>query len=105
MKLAELNPRFHAEAGRAGQGLTFDCPGICCAHLPSFIGWRPGMGPWKKRAGVNFTNPLDGKAPLPGETWHRSGCLVHDITVEPSIWISQPEHWHGYLRNGELVPV
>lgn len=103
MRLSDLNPLFYAEAGRAGQGLTFDCPGACCAGLPSAIGIKPGMGETKKRAGISFRNPLDGKAPLAGKTWTRIGCLSKDMTVVQLIEI-MPGHWSGYLREGELVP-
>lgn len=38
-----------------------------------------------------------------GGYWEVSGTPPL-ITVSPSIWHNAPCGWHGFIRNGELVP-
>jgi hypothetical protein len=114
VKLTELKPRWFAEPGRTGQGVTFDCP--CCRTQP----------PEKQvRLAVTFKNPLDGGSsfPLnkmrvlweainpnkdpgmpvtvpPGFLWERSGDSFEEMSFMPSVDASPAGHWHGFVRNG-----
>lgn len=107
MKLTDLNPRWLAEDGRHGQGVTFDCPGECCASAPTMTQWQPGDPQWKRRAGVVFENPIGGGAPMPGpEAWQRTGDSFETLTLSPSVRIEPletPPHWHGHIVNGEAI--
>lgn len=38
-----------------------------------------------------------------GGGWEVTGTPPN-ITVTPSIWCNPPEGWHGWIRDGELVP-
>jgi hypothetical protein len=106
MTLTELKPRWFAERGRRGQGLTFLCPH--CKQV---------------RLGVAFANPLDGKLPDPktgtgrwiirhvhytrkfdvppgGLFWTRTGTTFKTLTLTPSVDASASGHWHGFITNG-----
>lgn len=116
MKLTDLNPRWFAEDGRQGQGVTFDCPGGCCA----------GKG---TRLAATFANPVDGGAPLrlgkflamlkaiangegkqdfpgdvvpPGFLWQRAGDTFDVLTLAPSVDASASGHWHGFIQEGQI---
>lgn len=91
MRLTDLDPNFWtAEAGRAGQGITFLCPCCLTQHL-----------------GVWFANPVDGGPPAPPELspaprWQRSGDTLETLTLSPSIDASASGHWHGFIVDGEI---
>ena len=114
MRLSALNPRWFAEAGRHGQGVTFDCP--CCLGKPNAV-----------RLAAAFAPPLDGGAPIsltpaallptlwpkpedrpglttvpPGIHWQRKGDTFETLTLSPSVDASGSGHWHGWLTGGEL---
>ncbi len=85
MRLTDLAPRWASQTGRHGQGVNFLCPCGC-----------------ERFIGVAFTKPLDGGAPLPsGALWEREGETFETLTVSPSI--RHGDHWHGYIRNGEVL--
>lgn len=106
MRLVDLEPRWWADAGRRGQGLTFICP-----HCRSV------------RLGVAFTNPLDGGPPHrlalddqlrfvhgaeysenPNDAeacWTRTGEDFETLTLAPSVDASRSGHWHGVIQDGE----
>lgn len=116
MKLAELNPQFvrhtqrsdgvkvdiHVHNLHEADGITFLCP-VC----------------FKKNNGPRGTHGLtvtfhDRNVPdvlgshnsqgLPSR-WHVSGTDYNDLTLTPSIDISQgiPGEWHGHVTNGEVI--
>ncbi len=111
MRLTDLDPRWFAEAGRKGQGMTFLCP-----HCQTC------------RLAVTFANPADAGEPHPihkydvlaasleqnhseaerrdivppGFLWERKGDDFGMLTIEPSVDASRSGHWHGYIRNGEI---
>lgn len=112
MRLVDLNPRWFAEPGRHGQGLSFDCP-----HCAGGV-----------RLSAPFTVPLDGGAPIslehgvlwptlqprpddapgrvtvpPGIHWTRTGDTFETMTLVPSIDASRSGHWHGFITNGAIV--
>lgn len=114
MTLSELNPRWFAEEGRRGQGVTFECP--CCIGKPNGV-----------RLAAAFVPPLDGGAPVslkastiypllwptdgssdgrvtvpPGIHWLRTGDTFEALTLSPSIDASGAGHWHGWVQNGEI---
>jgi hypothetical protein len=93
MKLTDLEPNWISIEGRIGQGMHFLCPacnnGVC-------------------RLAVFFANPIDGLEPYPtpmtpGNThrWQRDGATFDVLTLHPSI--NSPDHWHGWIRNGEVT--
>ena len=103
MRLVDLNPRWMTNEGRV-VGVTFDCPGACCAALRS-IKDTEGESPLvKSRACVPFRIGLDG-APTPwgDKGWERDGDTFETLTLRPSVWISPPQHWHGFIHSGEAV--
>lgn len=108
MKLAALNPRWTQAHGREGRiGVSFDCPGPCCAgkplsevdtdHVPS--------AQTKERLFVPFANPPGGAEPLRGNgpLWQRTGETFEDLTLTPSVDASHFGHWHGFVTNGECT--
>lgn len=116
VRLTDLDPRWWADPGRSGQGMTFMCP-----HCQTV------------RLGIAFTNPLDGGAPHPvtlddklrfvhGEEWSdkpgdvaicdvppgkacwtRTGKAFDALTITPSVDASASGHWHGFITNGQIV--
>lgn len=100
MKLSELHPKWGVDAdiviggknvhdpNRTGMGITFDCP--CCKTT---------------RLGVFFANPVDGKSPTDDAEllWTRSGTTFEDLSLSPSIDVSKHGHWHGFIRDGQIV--
>lgn len=113
MRLLDLQPKWWAEAGRHGQGVSFLCPH--CVRLNS-------KDP--ARIGAAFQNPLDGGAPVrlsietnlhnvhdlkiydvpPGFHWKRTGDTFDGLTLHPSIDASASGHWHGFVSLGETSP-
>ena len=113
MKLTDLSPRWFAEDGRHGQGLTFECP--CCRGTPNAV-----------RLAAAFAPTLDGGPPInltpkvlfpalwpppeapgtstvpPGIHWQRSGETFEDLTLSPSIDASAAGHWHGFVTSGAI---
>jgi hypothetical protein len=112
MKLADLSPNWCVDAdiviggvnqhfeGRTGMGMTFACPH--CAALNPGVVERGGPVQF---LGVWFANPADGKPPTDGAThlWERSGDSFETLTLSPSVDASESGHWHGFIRNGEIV--
>lgn len=110
MKLTDLDPKWWAEEGREGQGLTFLCP--CCREV---------------RLCVALAQPLDGGEPFPierigrwssamygtghvakgttvvppGYLWRHRGEGFGDLTLHPSVDASPAGHWHGWVTGGE----
>lgn len=113
MRLTDLNPRWLAEEGRHGQGVTFDCP--CCLGRPNGVrlaaaftptldgGPAIGLDPkrlwpalWPPKGEPNVTTVP------PGIHWQRSGDTFETLTLSPSIDASRAGHWHGFITNGEV---
>ena len=105
MKLIELNPRWVGAGGpgiqdksgkqlpeRIGIGMSFECP----------------CGNCEGRTYVDFENPKDGGLRYgTGPHWRRTGDSFETLTLTPSLH-NQEEGgcgWHGYITNGEVVPV
>ena len=107
MRLADLHPRWGREYnGYDGQYLIFDCPcpaplipcpcgePTCPQQLTKACGWSPMHIP--------IANPIDGGPPPRATTlWTRTGETFETLTLSPSI--HAVGHWHGFIRNGELV--
>lgn len=101
MRLAELNPRWMKDGERI-VGVTFDCAGPCCSGKRSSED-NFEIGTWiKSRAACPFTVALDG-LPYRGDGWVRAGDTFETLTLEPSVWIEPPGHWHGFIRRGEVT--
>lgn len=91
-KLANLDPRWISNAGRVGAGISFSCPGNCCADAPL-----------KYRVHVLFRNPMDGGDPSHGEPrWNRTGITFDTLSLTPSVDCSGQGHFHGFVTNGEI---
>ncbi len=104
MKLTDLNPGWVGTGGkgisdkdgnpvpeRHGIGMLFDCPCGKCG---------PGM--------VEFSNPLDGGAPLTTSSpkWKRTGDTFETLTLHPSVHMVKEKGgcgWHGWIKNGEVT--
>ncbi len=100
MKLTELRPKWAVDAdivvggqtvhdpNRTGMAISFDCP--CCLGTPKAT-----------RLCVYFKNPIDGGLPSDdGKLWERSGETFENLTLAPSVDVSEHEHWHGHIKNG-----
>ena len=105
MRLVDLDPRFLSSGGegitnsitgepvpkREGVGMTLLCP---C-----------GDG---RRVMLLFENPLDGGPGLDGggPRWQRTGDTFETMTLNPSVLRSDPRGcgWHGWIRDGEVLP-
>ena len=76
---------------RAGMGLTFDCP--CCLGTAKAT-----------RLTAFLANPIDGGLTSDdgGPLWTRSGETFDNLTLTPSVDVSQFGHWHGFITNGEI---
>lgn len=83
-KLIDLEPRWLD----GGAGIIFDCP----------AGDGDAVAVW-------FSNPLPGSQPRQLEParprWHREGDDFEHLTLAPSINVV--DHWHGWVRNGEVI--
>lgn len=94
MKLTDLDPGwFTTDSQRTGMGLTFRCP--CKVDCEQYLG-------------VWFQNPIDGGQPaapeiLPAPRWHRVGETFETLTLTPSIDVSSSGHWHGFIKDGQIV--
>lgn len=113
MKLTDLRPRWFDVPGVGGaiDGITFECPGACCA------------GRVPVRIGIQFANPIGSEPkPLmtnkekhqhvhelrtfdipPGFLWQRQGETFETLTLSPSVNASASGHWHGWVRNGQVT--
>lgn len=109
MRLVDLKPRWWAEAGRHGQGVSFECPHCVGQEHP-------------QRIGVAFANPVDGGPAIvlsnkvkldhvheqrlydvpPGFHWTRTGETFEALTLSPSVNAEASGHWHGFVTNGEI---
>ncbi len=114
MRLLDLNPRWFDVPGVGGakDGVTFECPGACCAGKPE-----------RQRIGVQFANPIGAEPkPLmpveeklrhvhelrtfdvpPGHLWTRTGEDFETLTLTPSINAEAAGHWHGFVTNGNIT--
>lgn len=119
MRLADLNAKFwgatdtgwplvNPDGQRHGLGVTFECPGTCCAGKET-----------RQRIAVAFLNPIDG-GPMPKDQrrgWKRTGDTIETLTLTPSINAHDVElvdadgnvtaekwgHWHGFITNGAIA--
>jgi hypothetical protein len=88
MRLTDLEPRWIGPKA----GLTFDCPGLCCAGATG-----------KKRLFVLFEDPALPLGVVSDRRWYRTGTTFEDLTLTPSLDWSSIGHWHGFIRDGEVV--
>jgi len=82
------------------QGIWFYCPG-CFVENGGIVGT------------AHFDITFEGRGALPSQgskykngpvRWSVSGTGLEDLTLSPSIKVPDegPEHWHGYITNGEV---
>jgi len=99
MRLTDREASFWAmKPDRQGMGLNFRCP--CRPDCRCVIS-------------VPFANPIDGgPAGSSGPLWQRQGDTLDSLTLTPSIdfrhvWNAEndptPCHWHGWVRDGQLI--
>lgn len=112
MKLTDLNPRWFAEEGRHGQGVTFDCPHCRTVRLgiafsPTLDGGPPIGMPNTPEIGTLFkalwpADHVGTNIVPPGIVWQRSGDTFDVLTLAPSVDASASGHWHGFVQGGEI---
>jgi hypothetical protein len=98
MRLTELEPRFWNRTGDAegvSRGITILCP-VCKGEDTRF--------------GITFKNPIGGVPIHPDDVnagrWEVSGNNYENLTLSPSINVvvgTCGYHWHGFIRNGEVI--
>lgn len=98
-RLVDLDPKWTGVYGhrdRNGLGLHFRCP--CLANDCA----------WGGTVAVDLANPLDGGPPIPFRgverqptLWMRQGETFEVLTLSPSLHLVG--HWHGWIRNGEVI--
>lgn len=95
MKLFDLDP--HWWASDVDTGLSFQCPHCRTQRLAVAMDTptQALMRTLHKDA-IQLTH-VDGKH------WHREGETFDVITLSPSIDASAHGHWHGFIRNGDVV--
>lgn len=107
MRLVDLNPRWQ-KADECLVGVNFDCPGSCCAGKPSARdGWdaRELAGQAKIIIAVPFKIAIDGTS-YRDDGWDRTGETFETLTLAPSVQAygyDRSLHWHGFIRNGEVI--
>lgn len=92
IRLVDLEPRWIRVQGGEVYGIEYRCP---CRDPQCAMGGRCVV-PTKS----NFTEDstcADSRA----RGWDITGTGFEDVTLSPSI--HHVGHWHGWLRNGELV--
>ena len=104
MRLVDLEPTFLRVIGESSstrtddideaQGLLFHCPQCfgtngTSSGTHSVICWFMGRG------------VPDDRAPGPGR-WLPTGTGYDDLTLSPSIRLTDGCGWHGYITNGEV---
>jgi len=100
MQLTELHPKWVGVHNWCGNphfrcGIVFDCPHCLKQRIAIFF--TPPIDPdheWDKfdRAELYPDHPK----------WTRQGETFDTITLTPSIDVSQYEHWHGFIENGQI---
>jgi len=94
MKLTELAPEWLGFYGGPPQcGVSFRCPGKAACE---------------ERIHVMFDTSIHGHpAPPPNghdtPLWKRDGMTFDTLSLSPSIDASRDWHWHGFIRNGEVI--
>lgn len=99
MRLVDLNPKFLGcgladGTWQEGVGVRLDCPCGSPDCLDLF---------------VPFKVALDGRpGPHGDKAWDRTGDTFDTLTLSPSIQRmpvnGETCRWHGFIRNGEIVP-
>ena len=113
MRLTDLSPKWVTLENWVASdrpfyiGLTFYCP-HCSPDLPAH-----GPTARRQRMAVKFWPPIDPTnvqatfvVPLikMGTEWARvSGESFDTLTLHPSVDVSTYAHWHGSIKNGEIV--
>jgi hypothetical protein len=102
VKLTDLEPRwFSFDDQRAG--LTFLCPHCRATRIGAKVVAIPTRAQM-----IIFARDFPGNAgaivPMKPEfRWTVSGTGFGDLTITPSIDASESGHWHGLIRDGEIV--
>lgn len=88
MRLVDLNPQWIKEGAGSERviGIAFDCP-HCIATGAEYIGHCAAKFAESDR--------------LSGPVWRREGETFDTLTISPSI--NTHGHWHGWIRNGEVI--
>lgn len=99
MKLRELEPRWiHPNL------FVFLCPHckqdlLTCKNI--YISDQDQYDIYEKAFGPDWNMRI---VPCRADfSWTIGGTFPDDLTVTPSIDASPSGHWHGFIRNGEIV--
>lgn len=127
MRLTDLDPRWWAAPGRAGQGVVFLCPHcrktwLCVAFANPLDGgepWDVGTGerrPISKLWDVLYGGERDERGRYvggvlqagevvvpPGTLWTRAGDTFDALTLSPSVDASPAGCWHGFVQGGGIA--
>jgi len=100
VRLTELKPRWSGYPGPIIDGISFQCPHCGVQRLA--IKFSPPIDPngwWEKMVQPTYEGQLVWKRDS-GDTWET-------LSISPSIDSSSPiefkNHWHGHIRNGEVL--
>ncbi len=104
MKLTDLDPELIWKINAQTGGHWTDCPDL--AHAQAIWFQCP-----RCVDGHRILVPFENRGCPPPEQWCPGlprwtlvgGSSIDDITIWPSILVSQPCGWHGFVRNGEIV--
>jgi hypothetical protein len=107
VKLTDLEPRWiHPNV------FVFLCPHCQKVYLSCKNVQMPRRDQWqifKKEFGDNWNDLVI--STLPDMAWSITGtrpddpkqAFIGDLTVAPSLDASKAGHWHGFIRNGEII--
>ena len=107
MRLTDLEPRWihenvfvfrcpHCQAKTPGQGLWLSCKNAPMGNSEQIEVLQA--------ADLDPTGPRYGSVPTRADfAWQISGRDFAMLTVAPSIDASAAGHWHGFIRNGEVI--
>src|SRR5258708_32609829 len=113
MRLVDLEPRWFAEPGRHGPGLTFNCP--CCLGTPRAtrlgVAFKPTLdgGPLVSLHIRDLVDILWPHGPIandvvpPGIHWDRLGDTFDGLALSPPINATAAGHWPDWIPNGDMA--
>lgn len=104
MKLIDLEPRWFNSSDGELHGFTMLCPHCKETRLGvnTTVDGAKHMHDYQL---LELDDPELHVAPKQGRCWNMSGSSFDDITISPSVDASASGHWHGFIRNGQIITV